>query len=174
MEDLLYLFLVHDLFLGELGEYVEDEVFDHKLISLFEYDLHDLHEHILVIVKILYSMTWSDAYRVWGIEEALHQAVSQFLTYGSIVHQVLQFLACLGDVGLNCNFGLEEMLQGFLLLLSEILPTQEEEASVSWELKDLSLNFLSVLKSFNFENETINPSEVGVMSEFVKQLPELA
>ena len=174
LEDLLNLFLVHDFFLGELGEYVEDEVFDHIFISLFEYDLHDLHEHILVIVKILYSMTRNDAYRVGGIEEALNQPVPQFLTYRSIVHQVLQFLARLGDVGLNCNFGLEEMLQGFLFLLSEILTTQEKEASVSWELlKDLSLNFLSVLKSFYFENETINPSEVGVVSEFVKELPEL-
>jgi len=64
LEDLLNLFPVHDLFLGELSENVEDEVFDNILISLFEYDLHDLHENILVIVKILSLMTGNDAYRI--------------------------------------------------------------------------------------------------------------
>jgi hypothetical protein len=69
-------------------------------------------------------MTGYDAYRIWGIEEALNQPVPQFLTDGSVVHQILQFLARLGDVGLNSNFGLEEMLQCNLFLWSEILATQ--------------------------------------------------
>jgi hypothetical protein len=64
LEDLLNLFPVHDLFLGELSENVEDEVFDNILISLFEYDLHDPHKHIFVVVKILCFMTGSDAYRI--------------------------------------------------------------------------------------------------------------
>jgi hypothetical protein len=50
LEDLLNLLSVHDFFLGELRENVKDEVFDRIIISLFEYDLHDLHENILVIV----------------------------------------------------------------------------------------------------------------------------
>jgi hypothetical protein len=64
LENFLNLFPIHDLFLGELREYVEDEVFDNILISLFEYNLHDLHEHILVIVKILSRMITNDAYRI--------------------------------------------------------------------------------------------------------------
>jgi hypothetical protein len=64
LENFLNLFPIHDLFLGELREYVEDEVFDNILISLFEYYLHDLHEHILVIVKILSMMITNDAYRI--------------------------------------------------------------------------------------------------------------
>lgn len=84
----------------------------------------------------------------------------------------MQFLARLGDVGLNCNFGLEEMLKGYLFLWSEIL-TPQEEPIINLYFKDVWWGLLSVLKSFYFENEAINPSEEGVVSEFLKELLEL-
>lgn len=85
----------------------------------------------------------------------------------------MQFLASLIDVGLNCNFGLEEILQGFLLLRGEILATTQGKLSVKWGINNIGRCLLRILKTFNFENETINPSKVGVVSEFVKELMEL-
>ena len=85
----------------------------------------------------------------------------------------MQFFARLGDVGLNCNFGLEEMLQCNLFLWSEILTTQEEP-SINCDFNDVCRRLLCVLKSFNFENETINPSEEGIVSEFIKELLEFS
>jgi hypothetical protein len=85
----------------------------------------------------------------------------------------LQFLARLIYVGLNCDFGLEKILQGFLLLWSEILATTQKEPRIKWGISNINWCLLRILKSFNFENETINPREVGVVSEFVKELLEL-
>lgn len=85
----------HDAIFGILGENIEDEIHQDKIVSFFKHQTHIFKENFFLI-KVLHNRVSPTKYFYcrWCIEEAFNKPISEFHVNRSIRNHIYKLLLC--------------------------------------------------------------------------------